>query len=139
MPLSIPQGYTLVGATTGSLGTTDGATYFIGSDFSTAGSLSYSQASIIVPKAGLVRALTGKVRIGTPGSGEAVAHYVRVNDAVDSAVTNAAYNANDVLISNFNLAVPVAQGDTLAVKIVAPTWVTNPAGVRFTFFVFIET
>jgi hypothetical protein len=77
--------------------------------------------------------------IGTPSSGEDASVYIRLNNTTDVTVsTTAETNAKHNLFQATALSQAIAAGDQLAVKIVTPTWVTNPTSTAITGFLFFS-
>ncbi len=112
-------------------------TYYMGAD-TVEMRTTYANASVRIPKGGLLRNVYIKVNVtGKLASNEAVAHYLRVNDTTDVTIGNLTYNANVRDIST-NTSIPVQAGDSLAVKIVTPAWITNPTNVRWWASLYIE-
>lgn len=115
----------------------DSTTYFVGAAQVAAIGTTYAATAVQVPHAGTVVGVTISVTC-VAGTAEDVAHYVRVNDTTDSAVVNIDYDATYKTGYSGSLSVPVAAGDTLALKIVTPAWATNPTGLRVWATVTIE-
>ena len=131
--------YTLTLGSAGSQNPADSTTYYFGGDLNANLNTTWDLTSVDIPKSGTLKRVFIKVRIaGTPGSNEAVSHYVRLNDTTDLTVdTTATYNtAVTNLIANLSQA--VAAGDRLAIKVATPAWVTNPTTVRTYAVLYIE-
>jgi hypothetical protein len=68
-------------------------------------------------------------------SSNAMTLYVRVNDTTDYLVSNSlVFSASIgvvVTVSNFAMDVPLSAGDKIEMKLVCPTWATNPTGAYF--------
>lgn len=123
----------------------DSTTYYIGADAAasanawTTSGVNYSEQSSLIPKAGTVKRLFIKVRIRTtPGSGETVSVYFRLNNTTDSGQTDMVWNSTTVEGSTTNIATAVVAGDTWAIKVVCPAWATNPVGVTIVGYIYIE-
>lgn len=95
---------------------------------------------IYVPKTGTISAVYLYVRIGgTIGTAENVGLYLRLNDATDITISaTSTWNTADVSVSNNALTQAVTQSNFLELKIVTPTWVTNPTSVRFAGTIYID-
>lgn len=106
-------------------------TYFIGGDTILPNNVTYVNAALTVLKAGTIMAAYLKARITNPGSAELVTHSVTLNNAADILIATGSYNANVMDISNLAMNQPVNAGDTLAIKIETPAWVTPPTVVRW--------
>lgn len=123
----------------------DSTTYYIGGDspasanaWTTSGT-SYTDSSAVIPRSGTVTRVWMKVRIRTtPGSGETVSTYFRLNNTSDSGQFDATWNSTTVEASNTSVNTAVTAGDTYAIKVVTPAWATNPTGVTIFGFIYIE-
>jgi hypothetical protein len=116
---------------TSGLNPADATTYYVGANQGIVIGTTYAATAFASPIAGTVTAVTIAVQVGgTLGTTEDVAHYVRVNDATDSAAVNIDYDAAYKTGYSGALSVPVAAGELVALKILTPTWVTNPTTVR---------
>ena len=134
--LNLTKGSVIQGMSVGALSPSNSTTYYFGWDTLAVAGI-YVNASIPIPKSGTITGAALKARITTAGSGELVAHSVRVNDAADTLIGNAAWNVNEVDVSNFALNVAVNQGDTFVVKVATPAWVSAPLTVRLAFYIYL--
>jgi hypothetical protein len=75
---------------------------------------------------------------GTAGTGETWACNIRLNNTTDTLVQSLASTAAYRVWSNTGLSIAVVAGDYIEIKLVNPTWVTNPANVRFGAAIYIE-
>lgn len=133
-------GYTLQLRSYTSFSPADATTYYCG-DLD-AGGNGFSGTSgnrqVYIPRAGAIRRITAHV-FGTAGTSETVSTFVRLNEATDygqldmdwSTIGSSIYAATDVYV-------PVVQGDRICLKIVAPTWATNPTAVLVRWTVYID-
>jgi hypothetical protein len=132
-------GYTITVGNAVSLSPADGITYYIGGDFGTslADATFYTNAYVLIPVAGTISRVVYKSR-NVIASTEAVEHYIRVNDTTDVGQWTATYGqtVTNSLVTGISQA--VAAGDRIAMKIVCPTWVTNPTGQKWYAVVYIE-
>jgi len=64
---------------------------------------------------------------GTAGTAESWSMYIRVNNTTDYLIATVASTANDRIFYNDSLSINLAVNDTWEIKLVCPTWVTNPA------------
>lgn len=115
----------------------DGTTYYFGSG-GVQNTTTYSQASILIPRTGTITRWFLKVIVASTGSAETVQHFLRINDSTDTGQINLTYDAASPMSLNTTINQAVTQGDSLAVKIVSPTWATEPAGVFYYGYVYIE-
>ncbi len=115
----------------------DATTYYVGATLAAGaatwtganGGTVFTNYSVRIPKSGRAKSLWVKGRVlTTVGSNEATVHSMRLNDTTDFGSVSFGY---DVIapsgLSTFDQA--VTAGDTIAMKVVCPTWVTNPIGI----------
>ena len=72
------------------------------------------------------------------GTNEDWSLYVRVNGATDYLIATVSLAAATRVFSNSFMNVPLVNGDYFEIKIVQPVWVTNPTGVFYAGYVYIE-
>lgn len=107
----------------------DATTYYYGitNTTTTAGSTFYR---INIAKAITITAFYGSWSITGTASTESVSVYIRLNNTTDTTITtslnvsgtNGSFNATGLSIS-------CAAGDYIQLKVVTPTWATNPTGL----------
>jgi hypothetical protein len=133
-------GYTLAIGSAGSQSPADSTTYYFGSDWNANANTTWNLTSVEIPKSGTLKRVFIKVRnAGTLSSGEAVSHYIRINDTTDVTVnTTATYDTTATNIVNSALSTAVVAGDMVNLKIATPAWVTNPTSVRVSAILYIE-
>jgi hypothetical protein len=112
----------------------DGLTYYIGSSQSMAAAPSTTAARrrVYVGSARRIVGIDLQVFTTVTGSGETVPVSVRVNNTTDYVIGNMTWNpgANSyALVNNQSLDISLAANDYWEIKIVCPTWATNPTGV----------
>lgn len=117
---------------------TDAATYYFGNKAAAAPATSQGQARVYVPKAGTIKAASIEGYFSTAGSDEAVSVYIRKNATTDYLIQSVGLDASLGLWQNGALNISMAAGDYFEIKVVCPTWVTNPANGRFSGSVYIE-
>lgn len=122
----------------------DATTYYMGVPDSVAPGTVANIHRIYTPRAGTI----SKVNIqffnngGTQGSAETFSAYIRVNNTTDNLISStlkmdmASNGANFYAITGLSIA--MANTDYFEIKIVAPTWVTNPTNVATYFQVYIS-
>lgn len=131
-------GYAL-SLTAANLGTiSDGGTYYFGNKAPLAPSASQGQARVYVPKAGTIKAASVEAYFGTAGSDESVSVYIRKNSTTDYLIQAAGIDANQGVWLNGSLNISMAAGDYFEIKVVCPTFMTNPANGRFSGSIYIE-
>lgn len=132
----------------------DAATYYVGDGWAGVGITSGVGAQFIealkltVPVPGIVTAVEiAAIYVdGSPGSGEAVTYSLHLNGAAGSAGSSTAlgtatwdtatYNTTRKLVTGLSLA--VVASDLLLLKIITPTWVTNPTGVVINGLIYVQ-
>ena len=112
----------------------DGLTYYIGSSQSMAAAPSTTAARrrVYVGSARRIVGIDLQVFTTVTGSGETVPVSVRVNNTTDYLIGNMTWNPganNYALVNNQSLDISLAVNDYWEIKIVCPTWATNPTGV----------
>ena len=113
----------------------DGLTYFLGSSQSMAAAPSATAARrrVYVSSARTITEIDFQAFTTVAASGESVQVYLRVNNTTDTTLTtsmtwNAGANSYNLLrVTGLNIA--LAADDYWEIKIVCPTWATNPTGV----------
>jgi hypothetical protein len=90
-------------------------------------------------KAGVIRiAEVAWYAVGTAGSNESVSIYVRLNDTTDTLIATVGDTNAYKSFNNNALAITVASGDYIEIKMVAPTWATNPTAVSIGGYLLVE-
>jgi hypothetical protein len=141
-------GYALVANNTAGAGHSpaDSTTYYINGATSTAGGLSPNTASglfrLLVPRAGIIRAVSFAVYTTVAASGESVTVKVFVNGASAATLSTAmTWNAGAGAYNTLNatgLGIAVVQGDYLELEFETPAWVTNPTATWHSVSYYIE-
>jgi len=89
----------------------------------------YANANYIAPVAGTITAATLTWVASSAGTSETISTYVRVNDTTDYLIASVGNTSGTKQFVNGALSVALAANDTFSIKLVYPTWVTNPSGV----------
>jgi hypothetical protein len=112
----------------------DATTYYYGwgEGLVVGGRTTMATVQMTIPKSGRITRVIWSVVIGTNGSNESVQHYLRLNNTTDTTLsTTETYDpgANTTKTFNYSAFTPivVVAGDTIALKIICPTWATNPS------------
>lgn len=128
MPLQHPRLYTL-NIRTSSANPNDSTTYYAGAiNMSLTTVAGY--VKIAIPQKGkIVACVITEASSNTPTT-ENVQWIIRKNSTTDYAVNTSGLGDGKTFIENYNLNIPVDQGDYIELKIVTPAWVTNPIGVQ---------
>ena len=108
----------------------DGLTYYFGGCGIAPGTPA-GQRRLYAPTACTLDAVTVYFYTNsTVGSNEAVSLYVRVNNTTDYLITASAdMSSASVRLNATGLGISLAATDYVEIKIVCPTWATNPTGV----------
>lgn len=105
----------------------DGITYFIGNIPQTPITASIDRNRIDIPyNCTLVGASIMFSSFSAVGTNENISIYVRVNNTTDHLVATIGAATADRLFENMGLSVALTPSDYIHVKIVCPTWATNP-------------
>lgn len=133
-----PSGYIIPIITIGSATPVNGTTYYFGADSLSSLQTTYANASVKIPRAGTIKAAFFKWSITTPGTGESVAHSIRVNDTTDVSIQSVTLNAARVDVFSSSMSQAASAGDTFVMKMVSPTWATPPNTMRGQGYLYIE-
>lgn len=72
------------------------------------------------------------------GSNENISIYIRINNTTDTLIATIGNTNAQKEFTNNSLSISVVAGDYFEIKIVSPTWSTNPSGVVLYGQVYIE-
>lgn len=108
----------------------DATTYYVGTSVipaqTTGGTIVIS-----IPQTGIVTYIDITLTSGAVGSSETFSAYFRKNNTTDTLISSTlAITASNNRFSNSSLSIAVTAGDYFEIKVVAPTWATNPTAVR---------
>jgi hypothetical protein len=73
----------------------------------------------------------------TTGSAEDISVYVRLNNTTDTLIETLGSSSNPRRFNNTGLSISVTDTDYIFIKLVYPTWVTNPATCMFNGVIYI--
>ena len=133
---NIKPGYTLsVQALTSS--PADAATIFFGS-LPKAPVTTGGTSKIVIQKAGAIKAASVYCFSGTAGTAEAWQMFIRKNNTTDTLIQSLSLATQERSFVNAALNIPVIVGDYIEIKLINPTWVTNPLTTIFGGSVYIE-
>ena len=118
--------------------TSDGFTYYLGSIYEANLGTTVAYQRMYCPRAGTIKAAYIFWRAGTAGTGENVSMYIRLNNTSDTLIATVGDTEAIKVFSKTDLSIAVAQGDYIEIKMVSPTWATNPANVYLGGVVYIE-
>jgi len=118
----------------------DASTYYCGSTPTQGPQTTGGRAPVVVPASGTITAASVTVRVaGTLGTTETFTVSVRLNNSTDTILSSSAQaNATVQTFSNLALSIAVTAGAELELKVVFPTWATNPTTLHMAGVVFIE-
>jgi hypothetical protein len=119
----------------------DAGVYYIGGNLngSTSTATDYDNGKVYIPKAGTIKSVFVKTRVGgTLGSNESVAYALYINGTTAVSLTAGTADAAVSNIATTGLSTAVSAGDYIALRVTAPSWSTNPTTVYFYATVYIE-
>jgi hypothetical protein len=96
------------------------------------------QSKIYIRKAGTIKIAEIYCFSGTAGTAEAWSLSIRKNNTTDTLVATVSAATSERVFSKTDLAISVAVGDYIEIKLVNPTWATNPLTCIFGGFIYIE-
>lgn len=88
-------------------------------------------SKVHVLKNGIITKVNIYCYSGTAGTSENWSMYIRVNNTADYLIQTIGSATNERIFSNLNLEIPVVVGDYFEIKMINPTWVTNPLTTTF--------
>ena len=84
-----------------------------------------------ITRAGTIKAASIYSYSTTAGSNNAWPMYIRLNNTTDTLIANLSLGTNERTRTNTSLNISVVAGDYIEIKLINPTWPTNPAGTIF--------
>lgn len=118
----------------------DATTYYIGAVQGNAPDSIADKKRVYIPQAGLIKKISvAFFNITGNGTTEQSTISLRVNNTTDHEISAVVDNSGTYAILKADLAIPVVAGDYFEFKWVAPTWVTNPQGLRMVGVVYVES
>lgn len=94
---------------------------------------------VYIPMAGkITKAYIYWVATGTAGSSEKISVYLRKNNTSDTLLGEWENSDAKKVITKTGLNISVADGDYFEIKVVCPTWETNPTQVKINATIYIE-
>lgn len=136
MPVNKQAFYTLSGVVDG-LNPADATTYYLGSTLGVPPTA--AQNKTYIPRGGIISMAQVYWYAATvAGTNESFSIYVRLNNTTDYLIQAKSDTNAEKLFDNPNINIPVAVGDYIEIKLVCPTWVTNPTGVRIYWRVLVK-
>jgi hypothetical protein len=95
-------------------------------------------SKVYVPKAGTIKVARIYCYSGTAGSNENWSAYIRLNNSTDTLIQTLGVNTNERVFTNTSLSIAVVAGDYIEIKMINPTWGTNPLTTIFGGTIYIE-
>lgn len=111
----------------------DATTYYFGCMPGLGADSTAGNAKFKVPTACTIRKVNLRMTRSTATSptNESVAYYIRVNDTTDHLISNSVdLSSVSTEVDNTSLSIALAADDVFEIKMVTPTWTTNPTAVR---------
>lgn len=94
---------------------------------------------VYIPVAGkITKAYIYWIALGTAGSAEKISVYLRKNNTSDTLLGEWENSEVNKLIAKTGLDISVAAGDYFEIKVVCPTWATNPTQVQINATIYVE-
>jgi hypothetical protein len=132
----LPTPYTLsVQALTSS--PADGATIYFG-QLPKAPTTTANISKVYIPKTGTIKRVNIYCYSGTAGTSENWSAYIRLNNTTDTLIETIGSSTNERIFNNESLNISVVAGDYIEIKMINPTWATNPATTIFGGYIYIE-
>jgi len=115
----------------------DAATIYFG-QLPKAPTTSANISKIYIRKAGTIKAANIYSYAGTAGTAEAWVANIRLNNTTDTQIASVSAATNERVWSNTSLNIAVNVGDYIEIKMVNPTWATNPLTFIPAGYIYIE-
>lgn len=114
------------------IGPVDGASYFFaGFTANTSPTASGNGGRFYAPFAGVIKwADIYTDSNGAAGSNENISFYIRVNNTTDYLIETVSSSSALRRFTNHAMSISLAENDYFEVKMLCPTWVSNPTNVR---------
>jgi len=116
----------------------DGLTYYFANG--SAANTNESLYTVPIPVAGTITGVIVRwyATSGVNGTGEDIIAYIRLNGATDILIDTIGTTDQQKIFSNYTLSQAVTVEDKVSIKIVSPTWATNPALITLCATITIE-
>jgi hypothetical protein len=116
---------------------TDAETYYFGvvqADPASTGGIRRTY----IPKSGTIKAAYIEMYTASAGTAENISMYIRLNDSTDTLIATVGSASTHRLFSNAALSIAVTAGQYIEIKMVCPTWATDPSIAYIGGHVYIE-
>ncbi len=117
---------------------TDGQTVYIGSAPVAPTTVATQRRIIMNRSVTIVAAMVSMFAAAVGGTAENISIYIRVNNTTDHLIQTVGVAANQRTFSNTGLSIGLVAGDYIEIKIVQPTWVTNPTSVLVSGYITLQ-
>jgi hypothetical protein len=118
---------------TNSVSPADAATYYFGGVGVKNPDTNAAVKRLYTPMSGrIIAAVVSMYSLTATGTNEDITMYIRVNNTTDYTLAVVGVADAHRVFSNQSLAIPLTVGDYIEIKMVSPTWATNPEGCYFT-------
>jgi hypothetical protein len=107
----------------------DATTYYFGSNYKNDSTTPLIQ-KMRIPRTGIITSASLFSYATTVGTNENISAYVRLNNTTDYLIQTIGAATAERFFINDNINIPVATGNFVEIKVVCPTWATNPAGIK---------
>jgi hypothetical protein len=95
-------------------------------------------SKVYIPKTGTIKRANIYCYAGTAGTAENWSAYIRKNNTTDTLIETIGAATNERVFNNEALSIAVTAGDYIEIKMINPTWATNPATAIFGGYIYIE-
>jgi len=95
-------------------------------------------SKVFIRKPGTITAANIYCYSGTAGTAEAWSCYIRKNNTTDTLIQTVSAATNERVFNNTALSIAMAAGDYFEIKLINPTWATNPLTTIFGGYIFIQ-
>lgn len=95
-------------------------------------------SKIFIRKAGTIKVANIYCYSGTAGTNEGWTANIRLNNTTDTAIATVSAATSERVFTNSALSIAVSAGDYVEIKLVNPTWVTNPLTTTWGGYLYIE-
>ena len=116
---------------------TDGQTIYMG-QLPLVPTTTAATRKIFIRNAGTIKMANLYSYATTAGTNEIWTWYIRLNNTTDTVIALVASNSNERTRVNTGLNIAVVPGDYVEIKMVNPTWSTNPNNITFGWYLYIE-
>jgi len=95
-------------------------------------------SKVYIPRDGTIKRAEIYCYSGTAGTAENWSCYIRLNNTTDTLVQTIGAATNERRFNNSSLSIAVTAGNYIEIKLINPTWATNPLTTIFGGYIYIE-